>query len=448
MLKMKLIIFLLLFVGFGQSFSHPTDYGLDQSRTNNKLVAAIDRSKIFDNESITLELTLSGQSNSDTIDFRPLRRNFEIISSSKSSQLQVFNGQSQSKTVWRMVLFPKQTGHLKIPVFSLGVLKTKPFTILVSKATNQTPTKEKHFFFETTIIPKKPYPNAQVVYTSKLFYNAPIEHASLSLPTSAQAPIKPFGKPLHYSTLRQGHSFQVLEQRFILFPQSQLSIEPPQLTGWILNPKDLSMQPIRVIGQRMVVHPKSRLMEGLPAARLTLMQHWEGLRQVGEPITRTVILSADGLSREQLPPLPTFDLEGMNVYPSKPDIDESVGESGLRTVLKQKIIMIPTRSGDYLVPDIRIQWWNTKTKRSETAHLSGKHLKIAVSPVSDTSPPVLAKASASAEIHTSGLSRMSNSSQSHFFTQQLPWIIAILSLGLWIITLLLLSRKNKSSDCE
>ncbi|MFO6382399.1 protein BatD, partial [Pseudomonas aeruginosa] len=59
----------------------------------------------------------------------------------------------------------------------------------------------------------------------------------------------------------------------------------------------------------------------MPARALSISESWSPQpeqAQVGESLTRNVLLKVEGLSGTQLPPLPLPDVQGLRRYPDQP----------------------------------------------------------------------------------------------------------------------------------
>jgi hypothetical protein len=70
----------------------------------------------------------------------------------------------------------------------------------------------------------------------------------------------------------------------------------------------------------------------LPANNINIAETWSQSPEqfkVGEPITRTVTLAAEGLSAEQLPPIfSEQEVDGFKFYPDKPNIENQTTGAG------------------------------------------------------------------------------------------------------------------------
>ena len=85
--------------------------------------------------------------------------------------------------------------------------------------------------------------------------------------------------------------------------------------------------------------------------------------KVGEPITRTITLTAAGLSEEQLPEITMTMPQGLKVYPDQAELHTGLNNERL---VSQKVVnfaIVASKAGEYQLPEITINWWNTITNK-------------------------------------------------------------------------------------
>ena len=80
----------------------------------------LDRETITLGETVQLILTTNEQNASETPDTTPLSKDFDIISTEKSMQLTMINGNSTALTRWIITLNPKHEGKVTIPRLTIG----------------------------------------------------------------------------------------------------------------------------------------------------------------------------------------------------------------------------------------------------------------------------------------------------------------------------------------
>src|SRR5690606_7212226 len=111
-----------------------------------------------------------------------------------------------------------------------------------------------------------------------------------------------------------------------------------------------------------------------------LEQHWSSDPSrfvVGEPLTRTITLVADGLTSSQLPPLPSQEVEGVKVYADQAQFDDIKNSDGITGSRIESVAIVPSRPGTITPPEMRVSWWNTEEGRQDVATLPPQTREIA-----------------------------------------------------------------------
>lgn len=121
----------------------------------------------------------------------------------------------------------------------------------------------------------------------------------------------------------------------------------------------------------------------LPARALGLAETWNPQpeqSQVGDSLTRRLILKVDGLSSAQLPPLPATQVDGLRRYPDQPQMSDQKSETGIIGTREEREALVPNRSGSFDLPPLEVLWWNTQTDTLERTTLSARTLQVAENP--------------------------------------------------------------------
>jgi hypothetical protein len=111
--------------------------------------------------------------------------------------------------------------------------------------------------------------------------------------------------------------------------------------------------------------------------------------RTGESATRTITLVGEGLQGAQLPPTLFPPTEGLKYYPDQPVIGESESSLGLTGSRKDSAALIPTREGNWKIPEISIPWWDSLAGEVRYAVLpereiivtAGANLQLDTSPI-------------------------------------------------------------------
>ena len=365
---------------------------------NPAISASVDRDHIASGETVQLLVQREGTGNGQ-LDISPLKADFDILSSNSGTRVQITNGDMISQTQVVLVLAPKHDGKIQIPSLTWNGEQTETLELTVggkgSSAGQQAgPTDAQHVTLTATADQDQPYVQAAVVLTVRLSTDQPITQASLELAPNDAVLISQLGTDRQMSEVRDGHSYQVVERKYLLFPQhsGKISIEGPVLAAMVTDmsnatgfdsdpffasilknspmagmmrsshPLHLRAKPIEL---NVLPRPASQTgANWLPALSVKLSETWHaddsGIH-VGEPLTRHMVLEAVGLTGAQLPDLRTLMTapDGIKVYPDQGKIgDHPKGDSVIGS-REQDIALIASQPGHYTMPPVQLVWWDT-----------------------------------------------------------------------------------------
>ncbi|MBD9354288.1 BatD family protein [Methylomonas albis] len=424
-----------------------------------EIQVAVDRNPVSLNESFQLTFTASDEPDGNP-DFTPLQDNFQIISQQRSSNSSWVNGQSSRKEQWIVRAMAKQAGDLLIPPIAFGADSSKPLKLVVSENT-AAPQGNDEIFLEVTATPEQPYVQSQVLYTLKLFRKVQITQASLSEPEIKDALVEKLGDDSTYATQVKGVDYWVTERKYAIFPQQSgvFTIAPlilnaeylsnqrqPRFNGFFNRPdtetRRVASKAITLNVQAVPASFKSP--NWLSAESLTLSETWSdaGLQtKVGEPLTRTLTLSAKGATVGQLPELlGKTAIDGIKTYPDQPLLKEDKQSDGLTARREEKIAFIPSKPGEYTLPALDIVWFNTKTQKMETGHLPSVKLKALASAEDTQTSAQPAAADVQPEQPNSQIAASPITVTSSGDTLFWQGVSATLALG-WLLTIVVFYRR-------
>ena len=363
----------------------------------------VDRNPVEVNESFAINFT-ANEAVDGQPDFRPVEKDFKIISRNQSSSIQIINGRMSRQTKWSLYVMPKRAGKLWIPSVSFGDDKSPRYQMTVNSAKTQPDDKSSGvLFLESEVDQTTVYVQAQILYTVRIYQavnllNASLAEVSLS---DSDAIIEKIGEDKTYNKSIEGRRFKVFEKRYIIFPQKsgRLTINPAELEAqYVDNRQALRTKLLQSDAINITVKPKPLVQTvqnnvWLPARSMQIKEEWPQeppVFKVGEPVTRTITVIADGLSSAQLPEIEMGEVKDMKQYldqPLKEDRERSKGVVGMR---QEKIALIPTQTGRYVIPGVEIPWWNTEKDRLEYLRLPQR--EITVNPGTQTAQADVGKA--------------------------------------------------------
>lgn len=410
-------------------------------------------------ESTTVTYAIDNNENNIEPDFSALQKDFRILNTYYGNTINVVNGITTNQLFWRLVLEPKKAGNVLIPPIYFGNHQSTTRKLIVTMnqmhQVNINVKQADLVFVRGEISSNSPYVQSQLLYTFKLYFRSPISQANIEIPQDKNVIFLPLGNDQAYQATIRDHVYQVVEKKFAVFPKKPgtMTLLPIQFHGItrevnagynndlfdIYIPKTIATatQDFNLSVRDIPSHYQGTTW--LPAENIFLNEQWsleEGEWETGIPVTRTIIMQAQGLRAEQLPDL-TFDkLNGVNVYVDSAKRRNTIQNNTLVGVLEQKITYIPSTAQSLHIPPLKINWWNTKTNMNSVTQLDEKafHVRV-ITDTSISSPPSRHPIFATPKM-------LSISSPSHtFFTSIWFWMACIL-LVTWIVTLFIFLRKK------
>lgn len=412
--------------------------------------AKLNTEKVTQGDTVKLTVTIDEQADGKAPDFTVLDQYFEVLSTYTEQRSNIINGRFTSLTSWVLTLLPKQTGYIAVPPITYANVSTKPLKLHVTKRTAAKDTDE-FLFVDAKLDKSDVYVQEQVIYTVRIFrYNVDIYDPSYQPPTIDNAAMEQLGEQRNYKTTLNGKEYDVFEFRYALFPQKSgaLTIPSAQLNATVFRGRSrgFTFDPFNGKQVRryspelqLQVKPKPDIYPAdkpwLPTHALQLSETWSpdsGTANIGEPLTRTVTMQAEGILPTILPAVPATNIDGVKIYPEQADTSSTEGDSGIVGTRTESLALIATQTGDITLPSVDITWWDVEEQAVKVTSLPARTIKVtgtsrraqtdttvnpqpSVSAAGDTPPPALG--------------------QSENVNQTWQWI-AIAFLALWLITLI------------
>ncbi len=448
---------------------------------NPPISATIDQDHIASGATVRLLVQRDGTSNGH-LDIGPLKADFDILSSNSGTSVQINNGDMTSKTQVELVLSPKHDGKLQIPSLEWNGEHTQPLGLTVGGAGNSSgqqagPNDAQHVTLTATADQSEPYVQAAVVLTVKLSTDQAMQQASLELAPNDAVLISQLGTDRQSTETHNGHTYQVFERKYLLFPQhsGRVSIEGPVLAAQVPDMSSTnsivsdpffanalqnsalagmmqSMRPMRALHLRakpivLDVLPRPAGQTGanwLPALSMKLSERWNAGTggnaeiHVGEPLTRHVTLEAVGLTGAQLPDLGTLISapDGIKIYPDQGTIADHPKGDSLIGSREQDIALIASQPGHYVMPPVRLGWWDTINNVQREATLPAHEFDVL--PAVGVAPITPGQASAPPSVTVGNPAPVAVASAnlpSNLFNQPV-WLWIVLACGVALIAVL------------
>jgi hypothetical protein len=378
-----------------------------------EVLVTIDRNPIQVNESFQLVFSLDNNPDLDP-DFSVLQKHFLILGNNRSNSISIINGQYQRSVKWSLKLMAKQVGEFTIPAIRFDHERSKPFQVTV-KPSSMASVPHDQLVFELVADKAEVFVQGQVILTLRLLSATDIsayQFGDISI-QNLDAVIEPMGDVRQYQTRIADKPYLVLEKQFALFPQQSGRLGITPVRAEVRLPSQSSFDPFRTGGEIRQLRSQPLFVDvapipaefnglyWLPADRVELHEEWQGDLTglvAGEPITRSLILLADGLTAAQLPELELMPIAGIKQYPDQAVLESSRSANGISGKRMQKVALIPGAKGRYLVPEISLPWWNLQTGKMETATIPARELIVNAATEAVVVEPPIAQAPTTAPI--------------------------------------------------
>ena len=373
------------------------------------LQASVDRRSLTLGEIV--ELTLEGDTPAlaGRPDLSPLQADFEILDTRLIGRPRSDNGELRRHDRLLIALQPRRAGRLIIPALRLGEARSQPIVLQVAEPR---PVADDGglapVFVDARLDQDSVYVQAQALLTLRVFHSVPLYDDSRLSPLELEdARVETLGRPRTYEQEIGGVRHGVQEIRYAIFPQRSGTLEIPALlfSATALTPGEAGSLPfgprsgrplqVRSPALQLQVRPRPASYPAdapwLPARALSLEETWtpEPRRpQVGDSLTRNLLLRAEGLAAAQLPELDGgAAIRGLRHYPDQPRLRNRSAAGGLTGSREESIALVPDAAGPVELPAIEVFWWNTREDRLERARLPARRFEVRAAPLEEVTAP-------------------------------------------------------------
>lgn len=358
------------------------------------ITAKTDRMNITIDETFNLTFMADG-SVDDEPDFSPLKKDFDILSQSQGSNISIINGDYKKTTSYTLTLMAKRAGNLLIPAIAFGKDSSQALALSVGAASTTPGGADADIMVEVKPSRNSTWVQGQVVIDVKLMSALNLRQYDISKPDAGKfdVSVESLGDAKQYQTTRGNRNYLVIEQKFAIYPQQagKLTLQPFVAQVEAVTQSRNTFDPFGARSKIMRARSNPITISvtdmpaqfngktWLPASEVQLVEEWSPsppVFKVGEPVTRTLNIFADGLTAAQLPPLMGADINGIKQYPDQPVLNNDKSATGIIGGRREKIALIPTRAGSFTLPAIEVSWWNTKTGTTEVARIAEKNIQV------------------------------------------------------------------------
>lgn len=423
-----------------------------QARAVTQITASVSHNPVTVNESVEFTLSANDNITNNAFDFSVLEKDFRVLGTSISSQTRMVNTTTTRITSFTTRLIPKNTGSFVIPSFEYQGVKSQPIQLNVVQAANAAANQARDIFIESELSQSEVWLQQQVTYTVKLHISNQIQMTSGSLtePKIEGALVEQQGKDRETDKILNGIRYRLIERSYKITPQrsGDFVIESPLFqaevadgrrsqyfvnrTKTITRTGDSTQLTVKAIPNDYTGH-------WLPSEIVMLndeIQPNQTEFKLGEPITRTLTLTALDVSAEQLPELLTNYPASLKVYPDQADTHSSERDNQIISQRIESAAIVPMQMGEVELPEIKINWWNTKTEKMETTRIPARTITVIANPELQQQSALTNQVPANSPTNTSP-AQPSSQVETQIEYVKKPWhlnYLALCFLVLWLAT--------------
>jgi hypothetical protein len=428
------------------------------------VTAHLERDSIHIDQTVRLIIETDDVSNESQPDFSSLNQNFNVLGTSTSKNFSIVNGAQSSRKQWIVELEPRAEGSFTIPSITIGNQESSPLRLTVSPREPLRSAELPDIFVEMEAQPQEAYVQQQVNLIIRLYLGVNILNGTLSEPVAEDIDIRRLGSDIQYESTEGNRNYRVIERHYALFPGKSGDVRIPAIrfNGHVEDAGSSGNQifsglfnqgtRVKAISDPLflTINPPAPEFTGrswLPAKFLEISDNssFDEEVQVGQPITRQVLIRSVGLTAEQLPEIEFQDSVDFKQYPDKTTRETHQNGRDIVGLVNRRIAVIATAEGQLTLPSIQLNWWNTITGKMETASLPAKTVTVVAGPVA-TDPVHEAQSSEGPDV---GSTTARHQKWSYSDLSSNIWML--ISTGLltgWVVTIIYFIRKANAKKSE
>lgn len=363
--------------------------------------ARSDRNAINENE--TVKIILQSIGNTAPKDDPPAvawLTQFNILSQSHGKDIRIINGKKEVRNQWVYTVQPLKSGTITVGAlnwqgkttiaFNVKVGNTPvsnnsqvPANVLAPAPSVPPPPPPPEFTLEAEIDKDNVPVQSQIIYTLRISRRV-VLRGNINQPNFPNHSIVHNLGEKQYNKLINAHRYSIQEWRYAIFPQRSgvLNIPSASLDVYIGNSRRRQRATTKNFKIKVLASPANFAAgEWIAAKKLVLVEEWSTSPDdpliVGKPITRKIIVRAEGVLAETLPSLWRAESNpSLKIYPEQPNLKNETRFKGVQGIRTETTVLIPALANTITLPAIALRWWDTEKGGIQTASLAGRELNI------------------------------------------------------------------------
>jgi hypothetical protein len=248
-----------------------------------------------------------------------------------------------------------------------------------------------------------------ITYTLKIYTSVNISRPKLEQLDFPGFMVETLGES-EYETRYDGKKYYVLQYQYALFATESGEISIPkkryQIAQIINNgPRSIFNIPGFNNTQARYLSSPEISLNILPAPKKRPAPYWLVAEDVqiqdnlsnqqtitqGEPLTRSIEVTALNTLSAHLPPLPEPDTSGIKIYQEQAELDNDLAGDKIRALRRENSAIVAVNTGTLTLPPITLHWWDSKNKKFRSSTLPERKLLVVPASQKDPAMPSINK---------------------------------------------------------
>lgn len=358
-----------------------------------QVTASVNQNPVVQGSSFILEIHANESISASDWDSSALLADFVVGRTSTNSQTSYINGKKSHVTTFTTVLMARNIGAYTIPAFTIDGATTQPIKLNVMSASTATTSglNNRDIELKVTVPDGTIYTGQQFIYTTTLYLaqNTKMQSGNLTEPEVDDGVVKQIGKDENGSKIISGRRFETITRQYAITVNTAgvATITPSRFEGQVSTAKRGyrfgAVTPVIIQAETLNLaieaQPESYKGEWLVSDFVQLdeeLQPAQDSYQQGEPITRTITLTAANVDKSALPELAITWPATVKVYPDKPQLTSFAQQGNYFAQQVLSFAIIPNQVGELTLPAISVPWFNSKTQQQAWAKIPAKTVTI------------------------------------------------------------------------
>ena len=243
------------------------------------------------------------------------------------------------------------------------------------------------FVIEAEIAPKSVYVGAEAVLRLRLLRVPPsAAFGVLRAPDLREvAEVWPVEQVRWSEARRDDALWQVHERAYVVVPRrpGRLVVPGADLEGPLRRAQAAGLALGATRGPRLALEvrepPPNASEPWLPARRVLLEESWSrdpAALSVGTPVTRTIVLRAEGIPAQRLPQFEMPAHPALRVHHDRAELVTEYSADGTIGRVVQRIVLVALDEGEVALPALSVSWWDVEADAARIATLPGRTLVL------------------------------------------------------------------------